>query len=375
MSKHFGKCSEMESERLVDNIGCQFKNKSYGVLTHMSPKSRSCRDVVSLIKTSGKTIYDSLTDTPHLYISNDDLQAILLRALIGTSLAGYKIRTRSKIVKMRACEALGYPVPKRFSKVRPRFQGQNFDTYVQKANNLQIWNEEVSRDRRYVIIRVDDTDHITAVKVVTGDVIAALDTTGTLTQKYQAAARQCVDSSILVSEIDTDHMRHLMVKTPVVSSQGICFPTKQFLPIKELYSRLCSLKHKLISDPGADQERNRGAALHEVVQRTLNRKAHKDTGQFPDIPDQLLELKLQTASTIDLGLVCPDSKEPVGLIPHVRHCDVRYAIFYAMPVKNAVKIEHVVVCTGEAFFSFFRKFGGKEINRKLQIRLPDNFWT
>ena len=85
---------------------------------------------------------------------------------------------------------LGYPVPKTFKKVQPRFPGQNFDTYVQKSNNLQIWNEEVSASRRYVIIRVNDMDIVTKVRVVTGDVIAAFDTTGTLTHKYQAKARK-----------------------------------------------------------------------------------------------------------------------------------------------------------------------------------------
>lgn len=61
-----------------------------------------------------------------------------------------------------------------------------FDTYAQKSNNLQVWNEELSPSRRYVILRVDELDKIARVKVVNGEELAQLDTTGTLTQKYQA---------------------------------------------------------------------------------------------------------------------------------------------------------------------------------------------
>ncbi len=40
--------------------------------------------------------------------------------------------------------------------------------------------------RRYAIIHVSDDDVIEEVRVVTGDTLASLDTTGTLTQKFQA---------------------------------------------------------------------------------------------------------------------------------------------------------------------------------------------
>lgn len=329
-------------------------------------------EAVKRISASGLTIYDDLTDHPDIYLSAGALQQILHRGLIGLSL-DYPLRTRSKVVKTAVCKALGYPVPNSFTKVRPRFPGQNFDTYAQKANNLQIWNEEVSRDRRYVIIGVGGDLRINAVRVVTGDVIAALDTTGTLTQKYQASARQQVCACSLVAASDTAHVRQLLEQGPKTAQSGAQFPPKGFLPLQDLYPKLCKLVGQTITDPGSDQERNRGAVLHELVQRALGYAAYVDTGQFPDVPEQLLELKLQTSPTIDLGLVCPDSTEQIELFPQARHCDVRYAVFYATPAAGKLRIDHVVVATGEAFFSFFRKFEGKEINRKLQIRLPDGF--
>lgn len=330
--------------------------------------------IADLISKSNKTIYDGLADAPDLYFSTNGLQDILQNKLVGLSLVGQPLRTRSKIVKMKICEALGYQTPSSFSKIRPRFYGQNFDVYIQKANNLQIWNEEISPDRRYVLIRVDDNLKIVAVKVVTGSVIANLDTTGTLTQKYQASARQTVKSCSLISATDTKHLQRIIKANLIVLQSNIKNFTEQFIPINKLYALLLPLVGSRIANPGIDQERNRGAVLHELVQRTLDIKAHKDTGQFPDVPEQLLEIKLQTSPTIDLGLVRPDSTEHIERIPQVRHCDVRYAVFYATPEGKMLRIDYLIVGTGQDFFGFFRKFEGKEINRKLQIRLPDNFW-
>src|SRR5262245_28487827 len=92
--------------------------------------------------------------------------------LTGISLVGLPLRTRSKVVKAHVCEAMGYPTPLSFQKTQPRFPGQNFDTYIQKSNNLQIWNEEIAPARRYVIIRVSAADKILGVKVVTGETLA-----------------------------------------------------------------------------------------------------------------------------------------------------------------------------------------------------------
>ena len=111
--------------------------------------------IVKQISVSGLTIYDPLLHAPSLFVPTEQLEVILNSSLKGL-LLNQPIRTRSKVLKTAVCTALGYPVPTSFRKTQPRFPGQNFDTYVQKANNLQIWNEEVSSSRRYVIIRVNN---------------------------------------------------------------------------------------------------------------------------------------------------------------------------------------------------------------------------
>jgi hypothetical protein len=278
------------------------------------------------------------------------------------------LRTRSKVLKSKVCSVLGYPIPASFKKTQPRFPGQNFDTYVQKANNLQIWNEEVSSSRRYVLIRVDEKDVVTKVRVVTGEVIAALDTTGTLTHKYQAKAKTAPTVSRLVSASDT-----MNTKEKLITAQPPEWPG--FLPIADLYSKLVALARTTIINPGITQERNRGGSLHEAVCKILGRLGWEDNGQFPDVKDQLLEVKLQTAPTIDLGLVCPDSTEPIDDLPSFRHCDVRYAVFYGSLVESGVQLNHLVLSTGADFFSYFTQFGGLVQNKKYQIPLPSTFFS
>mgnify|MGYP003588957547 CR=1 FL=1 len=131
---------------------------------------------------SGLGIYDVISPTdPLFYIPTNELEQILDSGLRGISLAGLPLRTRSKTVKTEICKTLGYPIPRSFVKTQPRFVGQNFDVYTQKSLNLQIWNEEIDPERRYVLIRVDDDDIIRRVKVLTGDQLAIYDNTGTLT--------------------------------------------------------------------------------------------------------------------------------------------------------------------------------------------------
>ena len=322
--------------------------------------------LVSAIRWSGLSIYDSLQDRLDLFLNDVDLERILNKALRGLVL-NQPLRTRSKVLKSKVCEGLGYPIPSSFKRTRPRFPGQNFDTYVQKSNNLQIWNEEVSPSRRYVLIRVDENDKVSKVRVATGPIIAAFDTTGTLTQKYQAKSKSPVTASQLVSSQDTDNVKKRLIRAKLPEWIG-------FLTTKKLFTALCKLVGQAFADPGRDQERNRGGFLHDAVCKCLECPTWADNGQFPDIKEQLLEVKLQTSPTIDLGLVCPDSTESIADMPEFRHCDVRYAVFYGAIEGSQVRLNHVILSNGADFFSFFTRFGGLVTNKKLQIPLPRDFF-
>lgn len=334
---------------------------------------RLAKAKVRRIRASGLSIYDALANRPDLYFDMCELEAVLDTALRGLTL-DYPIRTRSKIVKTAVCTALGYPVPSSFKKTKPRFPGQNFDTFTQKADNLQIWNEEVSPSRRYVLIRVDADCRATHVRAVTGEVIAALDPTGTLTHKFQAKYIGPSIASTLVSARDGSRVVAEIEARRRGTSAVADQPATALLPIRDLYRRLLTLVGQRFRNPGLTQERHRAAALHQMVQIALGDIAHHDSGQFPDVPHQLLELKLQTAPTVDLGLVSPDSTEPLAISPSLRQCDVRYGVFYASLDAGDVVLNHLVLVTGDEFFKVFRRFEGNVKNSKLQIPLPRGFF-
>jgi hypothetical protein len=256
-----------------------------------------------------------------------------------------------------------------------------FDIYRQKSNNLQVWNEELSPTRRYVLIRISDKDVVTRVRVVTGEALALLDTTGTLTSKYQAQCIPGLKSTELITPADTALLAPFVVPdanlgdvaTPVSHPQA-----RELLSIQKIFDRLSLLIGRKFADAGIVQERNRGAALHRLVSATLGYTSYQDNGQFPDVRHQLLEVKLQTSPTIDLGLVRPNSTEaldvPMIQGKQIRHCDVRYAVFYARVTAGQVEITHLFLTTGEGFFGRFQQFQGKVLNAKLQIRLPADFF-
>lgn len=333
------------------------------------------------IQQAGLTIHDPIEiGDPALWIPAPDLERLLNHGLRGVSLAGMPPRTRSKVAKEHVCRVLGYPIPASFPKKQPRFTGQRFDTYVQKANNLQVWNEALSPTRRYVLIRPSPEGLIVKVRVVTGDMLAALDATGRLTQKYQASFVVGADKTELVVSEDTALLRPLTSLTAELRpASPVSQPTASaLLPIAELCSRLSALVGLTFDDTGFDQDRNRGARLHRLVCQVLGYASYQDDGRFPDVRQQLLEVKLQTARTIDLGLVMPSSTEPLDMPKiarrQMRPCDVRYAIFRAHTNGALVTLTHVVVTTGEAFFDRFPQFQGKILNQKLQIRLPADFF-
>ena len=226
--------------------------------------SKTASKYVQAIRKSGLTIYDAIViGDPVLWIPSPELEELLNSALKGISLAGLPLRTRSKVLKTKVCEALGYPVPNSFAKTQPRFPGQNFDTYIQKSNNLQVWNEELSPTRRYVILKLDTSDVIRSVRVVAGDTLALLDTTGTLTQKYQARLTSGIDEQILISNSDTDNLKPFVQKENKSLEDPTAHPDeKSLLPIAVLFERLTPLVSQSFENIGSDQERNRSGINH-----------------------------------------------------------------------------------------------------------------
>lgn len=327
----------------------------------------------------GFDIYEPLADYPEVVFTTAQLEALLARELHGR-IFDAPIKTRGKLAKQAVAATLGYPIPRTLKKTIPRFPGQDLEVFVQQRNNLQVWNTEVSPTRRYAVLGVDHANRVIAVRVIEGTELAKFNTTGTLTSKYQAKRRAGRTGSSLVSPQDTERFiaefapkNHLAAKllarlSPVSAPENGCV-----LSVSALYEKLLSLIGRSLKY--SPSERQRGEQLHRAACQALGLQSYADTGRFPDIVCQALEVKLQLAGTIDLGLVTPDSQAPaVTLSPRLQHCDSRYLVAYALREDDLLRIEHVVVATGEDFFEEFQRFGGLVQNRKLQLHLPSGFF-
>lgn len=345
-------------------------------------KLNQAKRCVRKIAASGISIYDPIEVGSELWMSADILEVLLQTELRGHRFEAVALRTRSKLAKSEVCKVMGYPVPKAFRKLKQqaRFPGQNFDTYVQSADNLQIWNAEISPARRYVLIRPDADGVVQRIRVVSGADLAPLDCTGKLTRKYQARVADLTQFN-LASRNDTPNLVRAIATGRVFVGDGSPIDPPDaatLMPIKELFARISPLVGRSFECPGILQERNRGGYLHGLVSAALGYCDHADNGKFPDVRHQLLEVKLQTSPTIDLGAISPDSSEPLD-IPvigsvQVRHQDVRYSIFCGSVTDDIVTITGLVLVTGKDFYVTFEKFGGLVINNKYQLPLPRNFF-
>jgi len=340
---------------------------------------RSALAVRELIRAKQPSIYDEpVTELDDGFYTPSEVEALLRSELIGrTDLADLAVRTRSKVAKTIVCEALGYVAPTSFTKVNPRLRHANIDVYSQQSNNLQIWNQEVDAARRYVIL-VLKAEIIAEIRVIAGADLAQFDTTGTLTSKFQANRISDDAGSVLVSPTDTaDFVARMAPSASIpLGVSPVEPPTAgRVLDIATVYEHLLPLVGRSFDDPGQTQERNRGTVVHREACAALGLSHYADHGQFPDILSQLLEVKLQLARTVDLGLELPESSTRLASangIVAVR--DVRYAIFYGARVGATFTLTALVVVTGDDFFKEFRQFGGRVSNSKLQLRLPSGWF-
>ena len=124
------------------------------------------------------------------------------------------------------------------------------------------------------------------------------------------------------------------------------------------------------------QERNRGAILHTMICKALGFASAKDDGSYPDVLNQLLEIKLQTSPTIDLGLHSPQDSQIVYKTDKVtfRSEDVRYVIVDGSVEGSVIRLNCLHMVTGRDFTNHFPMFGGMGENKKLQFSLPKDFF-
>ena len=148
------------------------------------------------------------------------------------------------------------------------------------------------------------------------------------------------------------------------------------MPTAQVFERLANLIGARLQATRPGQDRIRRELLQQRVSDELGIGEYANYGQWPDIVHQALEVKLQTSSTIDLGLILPSDTTPArALGPRIRHCDARYLVVYGQILPSGeVEMQALVLSTGADFFTEFVQFGGLVQNYKRQIRLPNDLF-
>ncbi|KAA6332242.1 hypothetical protein EZS27_019234 [termite gut metagenome] len=104
----------------------------------------------------------------------------------------------------------------------------------------------------------------------------------------------------------------------------------------------------------AEDTKNRGQALERLALQLLG---YSDdnlqglAGDYPDIPNQLLEVKVQDSPTVDLGKYTPETEELVMADSNVTTRDIRYLIALTNSKTNI--IEGLVLSPGERLGEIF----------------------
>jgi hypothetical protein len=345
----------------------------------MTSPLRDALEIRSALTETELDIYAPLTRYPELVYTKEELETLLSHEL-RDQVFDAPLKTRAKLIKQATAASLGYPIPKTLKRTKPRFPGQDLEVCSQQSDNLQIWNDEISPTRRYAVVGLDAQCRVFSVRVVEGTELAPLDRTGTLTSKFQAKRLPDHSGDTLVVDTDTDPFIRELAPVDSLSAATLASmhpgdtPAQgRVLTVHALFRQLRSLVGTTL--PDSPSERLRGEGLHRAVCDAVGLSDYSDPGVFPDIPCQALEVKLQTAGTIDLGLVSPSSEDPaLTLSPRLRHCDTRYLVAYASRRGDDLFVDEIVLSTGVAFFEEFRLFGGLGQNKKLQLRLPRGFF-
>ena len=119
--------------------------------------------------------------------------------------------------------------------------------------------------------------------------------------------------------------------------------------------------------------KNRGQALERKVLDLLGYPKDKKNllyGEFPDIRNQMLEVKVQDSPTVDLGKYSPEIEEIIVKDLNITTHDIRYLI--ALTNSETEIIEGIILAPGEKLGEVFSYVSDKSY--KCQRSIPMEFF-
>lgn len=351
--------------------------------------------------------------TPHLLSSLKQLKE-KLTPLIGKAfkLTGKSRTDGSNVRKLIAATLEQYPLPEPaltedYEIVPPKKKGipkitrEFVDTYIVtsgKSYNLQVWNRIPASDTllikyesgeslkcnevRFVFVKIDiKQQQIASIIIATPDyIVEQFGKFGKQTVKHQLLISTKARQKIYQSEDKILFFRDSKKLSYLITHD---FEGPQNDMVKEARpNELFSLEliktkvaEKLIGFKlPADSTKKRGQALERKVLELLGYSTTNDDllyGAYPDIPNQLLEVKIQDTQTVDLGKFTPENEEVINAELNITTYDVRYLIALTNPETEI--IEGIILSPGEKLGEVFSYVSDKSY--KCQRSIPMNFFN
>lgn len=315
-----------------------------------------------------------------------------IRKLIASTLEKHSLPELAEAGKYEIVTPKGKGVPK--------IVREFIDTYIITSGtsyNLQVWNRFLATetllikyesgeslkctDARFVFVRVDPKNHLISSIIIL--------TPGYIEQKFGKFGKPTVKHQLLISTKVRNKIYESKDKILSFSdSKKLSYHIRHDYEPPKLgmvedpdmnYLFSIAILRKLVAEKligfklNAGATKNRGQTLERKVLELLGYRI-KDSdllyGAFPDIRNQLLEVKVQDSPTVDLGKFSPEKEEIIVESSRLTTFDVRYLIALTNP-KTEI-IEGIILCPGEKLGELFSYVSGESY--KCQRSIPMVFF-
>jgi len=282
----------------------------------------------------------------------------------------------------------------------PKIVREFIDTYIVTTGtsyNLQVWNRIPAsntllikyesgeslhcNDVRFIFVRIDIAKSVIAsIIILTPEYIEEkFGKFGKPTIKHQllisskARAAICESEDKILSFPDSKKLSYHITHDFRPPKSGMVEEPE----LKELYS--ISLLKKMVAEKLIGKKldsaatKNRGQALERMTLELLGYDIKENEllyGGFPDINNQLLEVKVQDSPTMDLGKFSPEKEEVIIAEKNLTTFDVRYLIALTDP-KTEI-IEGIILSPGEKLGKLFSYVSDQSY--KCQRAIPMTFF-
>jgi hypothetical protein len=315
-----------------------------------------------------------------------------VRKLIAATLEKKKLPELAKTDEFEIVPPKGKGVPK--------ITREFIDTYIVTSGdsyNLQVWNRIPASDTLLIKYESGESLKCSDVRIICVRIDIAKSTIASIIiltpyyieERFGPFGKPTIKQQLLISGKVRKSIYESSEKIKIFSdtkklsyyiTHDYIAPKSSMVEesdLKSLYS--IELIKKMVAEKliGAKLDsaatKNRGQALERKVLELLGYESKEGDllyGDFPDIRNQLLEVKIQDSPTVDLGRFSPEKEEILFKEKNLTTYDVRYLI--ALTDSKTETIKGIILSPGKNLGELFSYVGAESY--KCQRAIPMSFF-